>query len=206
MNVSDPVLAKAVQLHKSGDFAGAIRLYEKFVRSSPKDAAAHNLLGLACFQAGKLERAADLIGKALVLKPGLPDAHFNLGTVFQALEQHELAIEHYRQAIGERPTDADAHNNLGIALKALGRTAEVGSSIFARRLLCAADGAWLHFNLGNALQENRQNQEAIGQYEQAIRLMPNPTEAHINLGNALLALNRNADAAIQYRVVLAPDA
>ena len=140
MNAPDPVLAKAVQLHKSGDLAGAIKLYEKVVRSSPKHATSHNLLGLACFQAGKLERAADSISKALVLKPGLPDAHFNLGTVFQALEQHERAIEHYRQAIGERATDADAHNNLGIGTQGPWPHGEGQLSIFARRLLCVAAG------------------------------------------------------------------
>ena len=40
MSAPNSVLAKAVQLHRSGDVAGAIRLYEKIVRSAPKNAGA----------------------------------------------------------------------------------------------------------------------------------------------------------------------
>jgi tetratricopeptide (TPR) repeat protein len=207
MNAPDSVFAKAVQLHKSGDIAAAIKLYEKVVRSEPKHAVALNLLGLACSQAGKLERAADAIGKALALKPDLPDAHYNLAAVLQALGRHEEAVSHYSRALATRGADADAQNNLGTTLKALGRLDE---AIAHFRKAVALRPGWgaAHFNLGNALQENKQNQEAIGHYDQAIRLMPNPVEAHINLGNALLALNRNAEAAVQFRVALArvPDA
>jgi tetratricopeptide (TPR) repeat protein len=202
MSAPDSVLAKAVQLHRSGDVAGAIRLYEKIVRSAPKNAGALNLLGLACFQAGKLERAAEALEKALAFKPDLPDAHYNLATVLQALGRHEEAVTYYGHALATRGGDADAQNNMGTALKALGRVEE---AIAHFRQAVALRRGWgvAHFNLANALHENDQNEEAIGQYEQAIRLIPNPSDVHVNLGIALQALGRQADAVDQFKLALA---
>jgi tetratricopeptide (TPR) repeat protein len=202
MSAPDAVFAKAVQLHRSGDVAGAIRLYEKIVRSAPKNAGALNLLGLACFQAGKLERAAEALEKALAFKPDLPDAHYNLATVLQALGRHEQAVTYYGRALATRGGDADAQNNMGTALKALGRVEE---AIAHFRQAVALRRGWgvAHFNLANSLHENDQNEEAIGQYEQAIRLIPNPADAHVNLGIALQAVGRHADAVDQFKLALA---
>jgi tetratricopeptide (TPR) repeat protein len=202
MSAPDSVLAKAVQLHRSGNVAEAIRLYEKIVRSAPKNAGALNLLGLACFQAGKLERAAEALEKALAFKPDLPDAHYNLATVLQALGRHEEAVTYYGHALATRGGDADAQNNMGTALKALGRVEE---AIAHFRQAVALRRGWgmAHFNLANALHENDQNEEAIGQYEQAIRLIPNPADVHVNLGIALQALGRQADAVDQFKLALA---
>ena len=177
-------------------------LYEKIVRSAPKNAGALNLLGLACFQAGKLERAAEALEKALALKPDLPDAHYNLATVLQALGRHEEAVTYYGHGLATRGGDADAQNNMGTALKALGRLEE---AIAHFRQAVALRGGWgvAHFNLANALHENNQDEEAIGQFEQAIRLMPNPADAHVNFGIALQAAGRHSDAVEQFKLALA---
>jgi tetratricopeptide (TPR) repeat protein len=202
MGAPNSILAKAIQLHKTGQIAGAITLYEKVVRNAPRDAGALNLLGLACFQAGKLEQAAHAIGKALALKPDLPDAHYNLATVLQALGRHEQAVIHFGHALATRGTDADAQNNLGTSLKALGRVEE---AILHFRQAVVLRGGWgaAHFNLANALQANNQSEKAIAQYEQAIRLTPNPVEAHVNLGIALQSLGRHSEAVDQYKLALA---
>ena len=42
-----------------------------------------------------------------------------------------------------------------------------------------------HHNLGLALSRIGKIQEAIGHYEQALRIQPDSPEAHCNLGNAL---------------------
>jgi tetratricopeptide (TPR) repeat protein len=202
MNSHDPKFAKAVQLHQAGEIAVAIKLYEKVVRGSPKNAVALNLLGLACFQAGNLERAADAIGKALAIKPDLPDAHYNLATILQALGRYEQAVTHYRLALATRGADPDAQNNMGTALKALGRVEE---AIVHFRQAVALRRGWgvAHFNLANALHENNQDEEAIGHYEQAIGLMPNPADAHVNFGIALQSLGGHADAVDQFKLALA---
>jgi len=59
-----------------------------------------------------------------------------------------------------------------------------------------------HRNLGTALEHAGRIEEAIAQYEQALRLQPDDAEAHYNLGNALAKLGRTPEAIAQYEQAL----
>jgi len=55
--------------------------------------------------------------------------------------------------------------------------------------------AWsAHNNLGNALMATGRLSEAIGQFEQAVKIHPNDAEAHNNLGGAFLRTGRVQEA------------
>lgn len=60
-------------------------------------------------------------------------------------------------------------------------------------------------SLGNALHATRRHDEAIAQYERAIRLKPDHV-AYTNRGNALAALDRHAEALQSYDKAIALDA
>ena len=58
---------------------------------------------------------------------------------------------------------------------------------------------WMaHYNLGVTLTQARRVREAIGHYEQALRIKPDYVEAHNNLGIALQQLGRVQEAIEQY--------
>ena len=59
-----------------------------------------------------------------------------------------------------------------------------------------------HNHLGVALAESGQDQEAIAQYEEAVRIKPDYAVAHNNLGNALKRASRPEEAIGQYRKAL----
>jgi tetratricopeptide (TPR) repeat protein len=59
-----------------------------------------------------------------------------------------------------------------------------------------------HCSLGNALRGAGQVQEAMLQYERALRLKPDFAEAHQNLGDALLELRKVPEAIAQYEQAL----
>jgi protein O-mannosyl-transferase len=59
-----------------------------------------------------------------------------------------------------------------------------------------------HNNLGNALYNKHQLEEAIRQYQEAIRLAPNYAHAHHNLGVALHQKGQTDEAISQYRMAL----
>ncbi len=69
---------------------------------------------------------------------------------------------------------------------------------YRRALALKPDYAEAHGNLGNALTELGQWDEAIEHYRQMLRLRPDIAEAHNNLGNALLVQQRFAEAAESY--------
>jgi tetratricopeptide (TPR) repeat protein len=59
-----------------------------------------------------------------------------------------------------------------------------------------------HYNLGVALRQAGRIEEAIGHYEQAVRLQPDYAMAHINLGVDLYQLGRVEEAIGQYEQAL----
>ena len=62
------------------------------------------------------ELAAACYERALALRPGLAQAHINLGIVLRQQNRLDEAAAHYRQALTLKPDSAEAHNNLGIIL------------------------------------------------------------------------------------------
>jgi protein O-mannosyl-transferase len=82
------------------------------------------------------------------------------------------------------------------------------NEVLWRDTLACNPACWMaHNNLGNALEKKGQMTEAIGEYQEAIRLNPDRAEAHINLGAALDGLGQ-MDAALrqfQEAIRLKPD-
>ncbi len=68
------------------------------------------------------------------------------------------------------------------------------------------DDFWLHFELGLALREAKQSDEALGHYRAALALRPRSTVVHNNLGNVLQSLGRRAEAIRHYERAVALDA
>jgi protein O-mannosyl-transferase len=65
-------------------------------------------------------------------------------------------------------------------------------------------GCWMaHYNLGLALRDRGETDQAITHYRQAITLRPSYAEAHYNLGRLLAEKGEFNDAVDQYKAVLA---
>jgi len=167
------------------------------VTKNPNAWLAHNNLGAALVQAGRLEDALAQYEQALRIKPDYATAHNNLGVALRQTGRIQEAIRHYELALRINPDMADAHNNLGFALARLGRVkeaieqydqalriepyqAEVHHNLgLALSQVGKIDEA--HFNLGLALEQTGRIREAIGQYDQAVQIKPDYAEAQNNL-------------------------
>ena len=144
-------------------------LWAHVVSVDPASSIAHNNLGFAYLQQGRLADAEREILAALRLDPEWELAHANLAVVLlrqgrlaEAGEarvqlgsmllkhgKYEAAIELFEKEVASRPGDAGAHNNLGAALLLRG---QVGP--------------------------------AIGQFEEALRINPAHEKARRNLAAA----------------------
>jgi tetratricopeptide (TPR) repeat protein len=178
-------LALARRLHRSGDLAGAARLYCQVVEAEPDHADALSLLALACHQSGDLAGAEEWYRRALAARPGDAENHFRLGLVLAALGRADAAAGGFREAVRLRPDSAEAWNNLGNALFLQDRAGEaVPCYREAVRIRPDYAEAWL--NLGNALREDDRLTEGLTSYREAVRLRPAYARAHMNLAAALL--------------------
>ena len=82
--------------------------YERAIALDPRNADAHVNLGRLCQLKGDLKSAKRHYHLALEAAPDHQLASYNMGTVFDELDEVETASEHYRRA----PDVPDAHYNL----------------------------------------------------------------------------------------------
>ena len=98
--------------------------YEEALRIKPDYIRAHNNLGNALFQLGRVPEAIAHWEQVLRLTSGNAVAHNNLGEALMQQGRVGEAAAHFEQAVQKEPDLADAHFNLGNALLRLDRVPE----------------------------------------------------------------------------------
>ncbi len=199
-------LAQAFELHRAGRLDEARRRYEDILTRDPRNPDATKLCGLACFQLGESEEAAELLQKAEAIAPGDPDIPYNLGIVLLSLSRLDAAESAFRRALASRPDHAAALNNLGSVLRQAGRHDEAEAA--CRRAIEADPGLVdAQVNLGIVLTESERFAEAEVSLRRAVSIAPESAQAHDSLGLLLNALERfeEAEAAHRQALELAPE-
>src|SRR4051812_39464687 len=74
------LLRSAVAAHQAGRLDSAEELYQQVLKQDPANPDAWHLLGLAAYQSGRAEQAADLMRRAIAIR-GDAEYWSNLGTV-----------------------------------------------------------------------------------------------------------------------------
>jgi len=162
---------------------------------------AHNNLGNALFQKGKVDEAIVHYQTALQINPDYAEAHINLGNALLQRGKVDEAIVHYQTALQIHPDDAKAQANLGNALFQKGN-ADEAIAHFQKALQINPDNAVAHVDLGYALLQKGDLDEAIVHYEKALQIEPDYAKAHNSLGNALLQKGSVDEAIVHYQKAL----
>ncbi len=96
---------------------GAIACYRRALDLKPDYAEAHNNLGNAFKDQGKLDGALACCRRALELKPNFAEAHNTLGNALKDEGMLDEAVACYRRALELKPDWAKAHSNLLLTLQ-----------------------------------------------------------------------------------------
>ena len=96
-----------------GDFSEAEKESRTAIHLNDKNAAAHNILGLALFNQKKPEQAVVEYDRAVGIDPKYAYPHNNMGNVLAQQRKFDDAIEQYRVAIRIDPNYVSPHINLG---------------------------------------------------------------------------------------------
>jgi tetratricopeptide (TPR) repeat protein len=152
-----------------GRFAEAEAVCRQLIENEPRNAQAHNSLGVILRKTDRVEAAVASCRHATLLEPGSVSAHINLGVALRNLGRPRQAEAAYRRAIELDPEHAVAHSSLGVALSKQGRNEEAeGCYLRALEIDTRYTPAWL--NLAIALQKRGALEEAQAAYRCALEL------------------------------------
>jgi tetratricopeptide (TPR) repeat protein len=187
-------LQQAVALHQRGQLSSAQRLYQDILSEQPLHFDALHLLGVIAAVTGELDRAVDLMGRAIEIDPNREAAHNNRGTALLELGLSEAALAEFDRAVELKRDYAEAHYNRANALRALGRW-DAALAGYDRALQLRRDFPEAWSNRGIVLAELKRWDASLASYDAAIGLNSDFAQAHFNRANVLCEI-RQWDAAL----------
>jgi Flp pilus assembly protein TadD len=130
-------------------------------------------------QAGRLDQAVHLYRQALRRAPACPEAHHNLGVIYQDQGRLTEATAAYQEALRLKPDYGSAHYNLGVLWQAQEQL-EAAAAAYQTALSLRADFVEAYQNLGMVRQMQGDRDAALAAYEAVLRYLPDEPEVQWN--------------------------
>jgi tetratricopeptide (TPR) repeat protein len=169
-------LKKALALHQAGRLGEAEALYVEILKVAPREANAHNLLGVILRDRNQFDSAIRSISQALELRPTDSAYYNNLGTCYLHKKEFIAADALFRHATGLNPDNADAWSNLGAALRKLLRLDEAIQALL-KAINLAPEALLPRCTLANVLQKQHKLVEALAYYQEVLDRKPGYAQA-----------------------------
>ena len=160
----------------------SIALWGHTLEVTTENSVAHNFLGNALANDGKISEAIVHYSEALRIKPDFVETHNNLGIALGVQGKSNEAMAHFSEALRINPRFEVAHNNLGVALANQGRIDEAIRE-FLEALRIAPDQADWHYYVAVMFNKKGETSEAIRHLEATLKLNPKHEEARRMLDN-----------------------
>jgi len=162
--------------------------------------------GVAMFQHGYLEQAAESFQQVIAAKPDDPEGYYNLGTLNLRRNNFAEARRYLEQTLKLRPNYPEAWNNLGMMAAQEGRADEAIRDFQQSLSLRPSYGIAL-LNLGNVYRRQGDFEKAQECLSRALELQPDDPEVNYSLGMFYAQQNQMQNAAeyLQKAIDLRPD-
>jgi len=162
--------------------------------------------GVAMFQHGYLEQAAESFQQVVAARPNDAEGYYNLGTLSLRRNRFEEAKQYLQKTLSLKPDYPEAWNNLGMLAGQQGQMDEA-MQYFRRSLALRPSYTTALLNLGNVYRRMRSFREAEDYLTQALALQPDDPEINYSLGMLYAQQNQTKVAAdyLHKAVALRPD-
>jgi tetratricopeptide (TPR) repeat protein/peroxiredoxin len=162
--------------------------------------------GVALFQHGYLDQAAESFQQVIAAKPDDPEGYYNLGTLSLRRNDFQQARRYLEQTLKLRPNYPEAWNNLGMMAAQEGRPEEAIKN-FQQSLLLRPAYAIALLNLGNVYRRQNAFEKAEECLNHAFEIQPDDPEVNYSLGMLFAQQNqmRRASDYLQKAIDLRPD-
>jgi tetratricopeptide (TPR) repeat protein len=184
-------LREGMANERTGNYAAAIRAYERGLAVEPNNVELLNSLGFASFQLGNSKQAVAALEKALAIDPKHAKAHNNMALASIDIGELEVAEAHYRESLEIKPQPA-IYNDLGFVLERQGLLDEAGE-MYRKALKLDPGSASAHYNLGSLQARSGEYAEAESHLRKALEKRPN-SQTYTGLGIVLWQQGRVDEA------------
>jgi protein O-GlcNAc transferase len=195
-------MQQAATLYDRGRWDQAEQLCRTILNSQADHFQALSLLGIIAAQTRRTQEAADLLRRAVAVKPDDATAASNYSKVLTELDRFDDALLSYERLLKLKPDYAEGYNSRGVVLQKLKRPAEALAS-HEQALKLKPDYAQAYYNRGVVLRALNRPQEALMSYERALAIRPDYAEGYNNRGVLLQELGRPLEALHSYERALA---
>jgi tetratricopeptide (TPR) repeat protein len=176
--------------HKWTDAADA---FNGALRLDPDNPALHYELGNSLFEQGKVADAQAEFEKALKIDPKLYKAHYRLGVVLQTQDKLREADAEYRKAIDSNPRFVQPYLKLGDMYLDNDYDKE-GAQVFQNAILADESNGEAHQGYAEALQKQKQYEEAIKEFQKAFANNGELYLSMYNIGHTYVLLGDKKNA------------
>jgi predicted O-linked N-acetylglucosamine transferase (SPINDLY family) len=183
------IKARAINYHQNGDYQKANQLYQKILKSDPQDADALQYSGVIAMQTGDLDRAIQLMERAISIHPHISGFHSNLAMAYKDNDQYKLALDHYNKALALNSGNPVILFNIGALHQSYDEYEDACIS-YTKSLTIDPNQPLVLHNLGNLMLKQGDVQHAILYARKALELSPNDPEIQ---SNYLFSLNYSMD-------------
>jgi protein O-mannosyl-transferase len=173
-----PVICGAVLLllgvrtwQQCGAYSNPETLWRAVISENPQSWMAHNNLGIALVQSGRIDEAFEQYHKALEINPGYGEAYYNLANALLRAQRVDDAVAHYKKALELEPRISAAHANLAAIFLRRGDLDEAIAR-FKQAVELENGNATYHTLLAGALRRAGQEEEAQFHFRKAAELDP----------------------------------
>ena len=153
-------------------------------------------LGKKLFDEGKLGEAEPILKEVITLNPRYADVHNKLGIIYNLQGDLRRAAEYFEKALELNPRYTEASLNLAVTYNDIGEYKKAQEVFSMAAQIAHPDPNTMdpfiagklaneHFRLGNMYLEFNMNDEAIVEYQKAVKLHPKLPDIQTKLGIAL---------------------
>lgn len=203
----DPVLADAwaergLCLHNLNDLDAALEAYERALALKPDHVQALNNRGHALFSKKRMDEARQSVEGALRIAPRLADAHYHLGLIHEQEGRVADALICFQNTCQLNPSHLQAWVHQAFAMQKLRHLPQACIAVLDRALALQPNNAPALATRGGLFLRIRQAEDALRDYEIALKLDASNAKIQTDCGEALLLLGRTEQAKQAFRQAL----
>lgn len=186
---------------RAGKFSQAVSFFYKASALAPGDLATQENLLRALIQAGRCEKALELIERLLKKRPNLVPLLILKANAEMRLNRIEDVVATTTLALDASPDTAEIYNLRGTAYERVGKNDAAISDFQRNSALAPLDSNPL-VNMAEPLTSLHRPEEALAALQQAVKIQPSDMRAHRFLADQLSLMGKIDEAKVAYHRIL----